>query len=148
MNRHERFHELLALRLYGELEPREAGVLEGHLADCPDCAAYAEELEGSLGRLAAAADGPPPELEAMPRFGEPKGPLMVRPGQLLSFVAGLAAGLALVLLRPAPTPPADNPLVTYATNAADPFVLPKTGAAPPARGAAPLGHLGGVLSDR
>jgi anti-sigma factor RsiW len=52
--KHESFRELLALRLYGELEANDGARLADHLTDCPDCRQFARELAAGLGALRAA----------------------------------------------------------------------------------------------
>jgi predicted anti-sigma-YlaC factor YlaD len=47
---HEQIRELLALRLYGEIEPDEERALVEHLRECRECARFARELEQGLGR--------------------------------------------------------------------------------------------------
>lgn len=49
---HATYRELLALRLYDELDEDESRDLDAHLSDCAECRAYASELESGLGVLA------------------------------------------------------------------------------------------------
>jgi anti-sigma factor RsiW len=56
------YRELLALRLYDELDDGERRRLEGHLARCPACRAAEVELRAGLGRLIV--DAAPAELPA------------------------------------------------------------------------------------
>jgi len=51
--RREHDHEQLSAYLDGELNPREAEILEGHLAACDACAALLEELRGTRAMLSA-----------------------------------------------------------------------------------------------
>ena len=98
---HERMHELLALRLYGELDETEQRELEEHLTRCEACANYGEELARGLAPLRAAADSthweaPPQDwsvrVDELARTGS------ARPwGRLLTFVAGAAAGVIATL---------------------------------------------------
>ena len=60
----ENIRELLALRLYDELEGSEGARVDAHLLDCEACRKAAAELERGLGRLrvasnSAAPPGPP-----------------------------------------------------------------------------------------
>jgi hypothetical protein len=64
----ETTRELLALRLYDELERDEGARLDAHLADCAACRAKADELEQGLGRLAAASELAPLPAAPTPRF--------------------------------------------------------------------------------
>lgn len=48
---HERFEELSALALYGELDAREREELELHLRTCAECRRQRDELQRGLGRL-------------------------------------------------------------------------------------------------
>lgn len=50
-NPHAHFHELLALRLYDELDADELASLEQHLQACEACRAFAAELTAGLGAL-------------------------------------------------------------------------------------------------
>lgn len=49
---HERFEQLLALRLYGEVDAGERAELDAHLAMCAECTRAARELESGLGAFA------------------------------------------------------------------------------------------------
>lgn len=51
--KHEAFRELLALRLYGEIDSDEERGLLLHLDQCRACADFARELESGLGRARA-----------------------------------------------------------------------------------------------
>ncbi|MFZ2055745.1 MAG: zf-HC2 domain-containing protein [Candidatus Aminicenantales bacterium] len=57
----ERIEELLSAFLEGELSPAEKALVEGHLADCPDCAS----LLGDMRRAQQALTGFP-EVEVSP----------------------------------------------------------------------------------
>ena len=48
---HENFRELIALRLYGEIEEKDRSRLQAHLSGCDACARYAREIEAGLGAL-------------------------------------------------------------------------------------------------
>ena len=52
---HEPFRELIALRLYEEIDEVERTRLERHLAVCADCSRYASEIESGLGGIARGA---------------------------------------------------------------------------------------------
>jgi anti-sigma factor RsiW len=123
---HEKFRELLCLRLYGETDETERRALDEHLAGCADCRAYALELEQGLGALRARRA----ERDDLPagwreRLGEVAHARLSR-GRLLAFVAGLAAGIAVAFaLR---TPPASQEHSMPRTEVAElaglpPFVL-------------------------
>jgi hypothetical protein len=109
MSDHAPFHELLALRLYGELDPSESARLDAHLKVCGACRTFAGELEHGLGALALSA----PEAAAgadLPAGWRARLDAAVRPAPrarpLLVFAAGLAAGLcAMALARGAPPLP-------------------------------------------
>jgi anti-sigma factor RsiW len=98
---HETFHELIALRLYGELDAAETARLEEHLASCTDCRAVALELEETLGAVHASDEAVRDELPAGWRERLRNRALSVPPrprrSAVLPFVAGLAAGLLLML---------------------------------------------------
>ena len=51
----ENIRELLALRLYDELEGSEGARVDAHLTDCGACRKAAAELERGLGRLRVAS---------------------------------------------------------------------------------------------
>lgn len=96
---HETFRELLALRLYDELEAAESAALDAHLAGCAACRTFALELQAGLGRApqgTAADDLPAGWSEALrARIGaRPSAPRpATRRPALLAFASGLAAGL-------------------------------------------------------
>jgi len=98
--KHEWMRELIALRLYGEVEERDR--LEEHLEGCADCRRFAQELESGLGTLARASlataraprdDGLPADWTARLREATrppPRAPWL-RPWW--TAVAGFAAGV-------------------------------------------------------
>lgn len=49
--KHEDMRELLALRLYGEIDDAQRERLEAHVASCEDCRTFAHELERGLGAV-------------------------------------------------------------------------------------------------
>lgn len=109
--KHERMRELLALRLYDEIEPEEQLELASHLASCIECARFAGELDSGLGRLreeaARAADAQlPAGWDARLAAATSAHPRSIRARDLALVAAGIAAGVLLVLawsaLRPAP----------------------------------------------
>jgi len=130
---HERVHELLCLRLYGEISDEEGEAVSAHLQECAACRAFAGELGAGLGSLAAAGAAPD-ELPASWRTDLAATVSLERRrerrGRLLTFAAGLAAGMALLIgARSGPTsvhPPSEH----VAHFDAPPFV-PR--AAPPPR---------------
>lgn len=98
---HERYKELLALRLYDELNGDETGELDTHLEGCDGCRAYERELAGGLGSTMppAAADLPEGWSDALralvhdtPAPATPLRPWLVAAG---SFAAGVALTLAI-----------------------------------------------------
>ncbi len=112
MSDHELYHEWLALRLYGELEPKESARLDEHLLRCQTCRAFAAELAQGLGALTPeptpAGDLPAAWREALLEAAPAK-PAR-GPRTLLAFAAGLAAGLcAMALLRGTGRAPAPEP---------------------------------------
>ena len=62
MNDHEYYLDLCSLSLDGELSAEERASLEAHLAACPECAAFQEELRAMRQMLAADDITPPPSL--------------------------------------------------------------------------------------
>ena len=104
--KHENYRELIALRLYQESSPGEARELEAHLATCESCAAFARELEGGLGaHKRAAAERDTPDLpagwlEGLRRSTDELAPRRGISRQVLTFAAGIAAGLLVMLSVP------------------------------------------------
>ncbi len=99
--KHENYHELLALRLYGELSADEERILARHLAECPECGAFGRELEQALGAVKRADDALrhdelPADWAARLRTATRREARPVyRLRALGTFAAGLAAGLLL-----------------------------------------------------
>lgn len=94
---HDSWREMLALRLYDELSAGESVTLERHLAECPDCARFAEELEQGLGaieRSGASGDLPADWEQRIDTVRRPAARPLAKP--LLTFVAGWAAGVAVM----------------------------------------------------
>lgn len=95
----ERYYELLSARLDGELTPNEAHELEDHVAQCPGCAALAEQLEGLHEGFSALEEIPAPDgftHRVMEQIGKEEKkvlPLIRRP-QIRALV-GVAACLAI-----------------------------------------------------
>lgn len=110
---HENFHELLALRLYGELSADEARALERHLGACAECAAFALELERGLGVLARLDRARLLELpdDWAERLGAATRPTHLQRWvrALVPFAAGVAASLLVMALRPSATPSGELP---------------------------------------
>ncbi len=98
----ERGRELLALRLYDELDADEARELDARLAADPGLRAYADELDAGLGRMPrlGAAVAPPayPRVRGARRWW----PLAA------AFAAGVLVTLAVDAWRE-PTAPAPRP---------------------------------------
>jgi anti-sigma factor RsiW len=149
---HERSRELLALRLYGELDLDERGELEHHLEACAACRAFAGELDRGLGRLVAtpvSGDLPPgwgERLRAATSLGRRR-PVASR-WFGLGAAAGLAAGLALAwglaTLRPADSS-GRSTLVASNGASSPPTQLDSSGAPPRARDGGELASLGRYL---
>ena len=140
MSDHAPFQELLALRLYGELDPADGPRLDAHLAGCAACRALAGELERVLGALVplSAPDGDLPAgwRERLSAAAQHARPARARPW--LAFAAGLAAGMLCMALAQGLGPAtrdgasATNAAVRTATNApAEPAALPALESAPP-----------------
>lgn len=95
---HETIHELLALRLYEEIDDRERAALEQHLSMCADCRLLASELAAGLGTVRAPSRGAgldEPPAEWVEKLRVEAG--AVRPHRRISpwwtAAAGFAAGL-------------------------------------------------------
>ncbi len=155
--KHEEFRELMALQLYGELDAAELERLRAHVAACADCAAYEHELGAGLGTVMAAAaerdDGALPE-DWQERLNETTAPRRrAVGGALLTFAAGLAAGLLVMTFNPnAPDPVDVTPEVAtsgFATNRPD-DALPEipSGPPPPATGRGKYGMLALALRSQ
>jgi anti-sigma factor RsiW len=111
---HEEFRELIALRLYGEIDGEERARLERHLGSCETCARFASEIEAGLGALPrgmrsrAGVELPPDWTESLREATRE-----VRVGRGVApwwtAVAGFAAGViatAVIVRGPAlPAPP-------------------------------------------
>ncbi len=97
--KHDEIRELLALRLYDELEPDEQRSLEAHLRGCTDCARFANELEVGLGRVRIPEESPelPPDWDA--RLARSTATLRRRSWtrEALLVASGLAAGVLLMI---------------------------------------------------
>ncbi|MAG54748.1 MAG: hypothetical protein CMJ83_00500 [Planctomycetes bacterium] len=99
---HDRYQELLALRLYDELDDADARALHAHLADCADCRTFENDLASGLGVLATATR-PPPDLPEgwtaalEDRIDREPAP-MLRPTTWVTAAASFAAGIVLTLL--------------------------------------------------
>ena len=98
---HEQIRELLALRLYGEIDSEEEQRILEHLRECRACASFARELEQGLGRVRDLHSSAELPLEwdthladttaALHRASWARSALLV--------CAGLAAGVLLMLAR-------------------------------------------------
>lgn len=102
MNTHESFEELLALRLYDELDPSENARLSAHLEECAACRARAVELETSLGRLRGESAEAQFTAAARTRLeaalsSERRARFRPLPAAVLGFAAGVLCALGLVL---------------------------------------------------
>ena len=98
--KHEEFHELLALRLYGEVSAEEEHGLQVHLATCGDCSRFWEELQAGLGALQETSPSPDLPADWDRRLRE----VRLTPGRrptwssVATFAAGLAAGMLVMTL--------------------------------------------------
>jgi len=115
--KHESFRELLALRLYGEIEPDERDRLDEHLDSCADCRTFARELEDGLGSLRAspaerASDDLPADWRERLRRASSDHASSSRSLRWWSSIAAFAAGIlaALIVTRggDAPAPRGDR----------------------------------------
>lgn len=160
---HDALRELLALRLYDELDPAETTRLDAHLAECSACRAYDAELVAGLGSLRPVReDAALPadwrarlerSVEAAPRPAH-------RPHPAWTFAAGLAAGLlAMALLRAegggdpidpgSGTSPTGTAQATNLGPTAHPLLTGSLREPPPrATGGGQLAYLGSALRDR
>jgi anti-sigma factor RsiW len=125
---HDDAHELLALRLYGELSTEEDRALERHLATCTECTSFARELAQGLGVLAHSATSadrarldelPPDWLARLRAATRPAPRRWLQP--LATFAAGVAAGLLVMAALRSPASPALSDPTMRAGNTA-PFV--------------------------
>jgi anti-sigma factor RsiW len=100
--KHDEFREMLALRLYGELDERGRAELDAHLRACADCRRFASELDVGLGALRqprAAADElelPPDWRERLQRAADDgRGRVPISPWwtSAAAFAAGLLAAM-------------------------------------------------------
>ncbi|MCZ6597699.1 MAG: zf-HC2 domain-containing protein [Planctomycetota bacterium] len=162
--KHEGFRELLALRLYDELDGRESELLDEHLRGCAACADFARELESGLGALRKAVrEDLPADWDRSLRESVAPRTRRTEPWRtVVVFAAGLAAGLALMaVLRgsgsAAPgapmspgAPESGNELAAVTTNAGPTNVLPEHLGDPPPRATAPgrLTQLGAILRSQ
>ena len=139
MTTHEPFRELLALRLYDELDQFEGARLDAHLEDCAACREFAAALGEGLGVVVPVTAGPDlPEgwRERLEEVTHPAAPSLVRP--LLTFAAGLAAGLFVMTFNPDPPepfPPNDEAAVqSFSTKANEGPLLALHDGPPPLAG--------------
>ena len=155
--KHDEYRELMALQLYGELDAAELERLRAHVAECADCAQYEHELGAGLGAVQATADGR--DDDALPvdwqqRLAEATAPRRrVGARALLTFAAGLAAGLLVMTINPR-APDADEvtpeiALSGFTTNRPDGDLpgLP-TGPPPRASGRGTYGMLASALRSQ
>lgn len=118
---HEPFHELIALRLYGEIDVLERAQLEGHLRACAECSRYAAEIESGLG-LAPHGAGTRADLDLpsdwTERLRQATREIPARRRVLpwwtvaASFAAGVIA-TAVIARGPSAPEPAREPLSTW-----------------------------------
>jgi len=160
---HERPRELLALGLYGELAPGEERELERHLAACAVCRSFAAELDAGLGALVPGRDAhdpdgvadlddlPPGWAERLAAAARAPAPSRATWNPLLTFAAGLAAGLlVMAMVRVGSPSHHDVPLAQGVfTNAGAPEIGPDLSTPPPlATGRGPLARLSSFLHRR
>lgn len=95
---HESFRELIALRLYGEIDADERTKLERHLESCAECRRFVVEIESGLGAVARGSSGRianelPPDWSERLREAtrEQRRPTRIHPWW--TAVAGFAAGV-------------------------------------------------------
>ena len=86
-----RARESISAQLDGELPESEGGLLELHLLVCPDCAAWAEDVQGTTDWLREASWEEPAAAFALPRR------VRTRAAAPLALVAAAAASLVAVL---------------------------------------------------
>ncbi|MEM7309219.1 MAG: zf-HC2 domain-containing protein [Planctomycetota bacterium] len=150
MKNHEPFRELLALRLYGELDDAEARALAAHLAGCDACARFADELEHGLGAAPRGETG----AAELPDGWRERLDDAIRPAAAsrwrwaAPFAAGLAAGVLLMGLRPEPEREQRASGSSLVTNAgAGPELVLRPGPPPPASGRGTYARLGDLLGE-
>lgn len=171
---HETWRELLALRLYDELDPEEAARLAHHLAGCAACRDEAAAIERGLGSLIPRehreADEPATELPAdlARRTAELAGAIDLQPAggasagarTWMAALVGFAAGALLVFTtgmgvpRHSPVPVPQRPVVqtTWSTSpvevASAPVPFERSDPPPPAPTRGTLARLGALLERR
>ena len=126
---HETHREMLALRLYGELDVEDAVRLDAHLEECADCRAFAAELDAGLGALAGevpvSVDGWLPadwddRLETAVRATIPPRAWWPRVGPWVGFAAGILFMWLLQGVEPVKGTMPDDPRAEQPAQAAPP----------------------------
>jgi len=133
---HEQIHELLALRLYAEIDTEEEHRLREHLALCAECARFERELQAGLGRARtlesrAAGSDLPSDWEA--DLADATAGLRRRGWvrEVLLVGSGLAAGVLGMLAWSALSSPTASPQAIASTDPDAPAFLRFQGEEPP-----------------
>ncbi|MBI2914051.1 MAG: zf-HC2 domain-containing protein [Chloroflexi bacterium] len=102
-DRHRRFRDRLSASIDGQLNPRQAGALEAHLASCAGCRRHLEELRATVAALRDLPQEEVPRSFALTpqHIARPAAGARVAPAQALTTglrLAGVALAFALAVV--------------------------------------------------